>query len=89
MYALPSAVASAGSSNPLASAVGTSLERSSLDAQVQLTSTLLSGLSSPDTSSSLFAGASALSLLNAQGTAAMKYLTPQTPPPGQNLNALA
>jgi hypothetical protein len=51
-------------------------------------STLLGSLNvaSP---SSLFADGSMLSMLNAQGSAAMAYLTPQAAPAGQSINALA
>lgn len=38
---------------------------------------------------SLFAGGSMLSLLNAQGSSAMAYLTPQAAAAGQNVNAVA
>jgi hypothetical protein len=68
--------------------------------EAQLTSTLLGSLGAPSVGStpsllstpdpsSLFASGTELSLLNAQGTAAMAYLTPQAPPPGQTVNALA
>jgi hypothetical protein len=96
-YGLPAA---AGSSSQATPGAGTSVEQSTLNLQAQLTSTLLGSLgaptvastpsllSSPDPSS-LFASGTELSLLNAQGTVAMAYLTPQAPPPGQTVNGLA
>jgi hypothetical protein len=50
--------------------------------------TMLGSLS-VGTSPSLFASGSTLSMLNAKGSAAMSYLTPQAAPAGQNVNTLA
>jgi hypothetical protein len=81
---------SSGSGSP-ASVVSpaATLEMSTVQLQGQLLSTLLGSLPSASDGSSLFAGASALSLLNAQGTAALAYVAPPSQPLGQSINALA
>ena len=82
-----SSSSSAPATNSLEPAV--SVELAALQSQSQEMNTLLAGFSAANSPSSLFAGASQLSLLNAQGSAAMAYLMPQLPPTGQNVNALA
>ena len=78
---------SSPSTNALEPAV--SVELAALQSQGSTMNTLLAGFSVDNSPASLFAGGSTLSLLNAQGTSAMAYLTPQLPSVGQNVNALA
>lgn len=82
---------SSQSSQPSTNSLGpaVSVELAALQLQGAAMNTLLAGFSAANDPSSLFAGGSALSMLNAQGSAAMAYLLPQTPPAGQNVNALA
>ena len=83
----------APASSPDAPTLGpaATFELASLQLQSSMVSSLFSGIGSVSASpSSLFAGASAMSLLNAQGTSAMGYLTGlQAPTAGQNLDAAA
>ncbi len=61
-----------------------SLELSSLQLEGQLMSSLLGGMSAPS------AGGSTLSLLNAQGSSAMAYVSPRSASPlGKHINAVA
>ena len=66
-------------------------ELASLQLQSSMISSLVGGLGSVAASpSSMFTGASTLSLLNAQGSSAMAYLAPyQAPSAGQTLDAAA
>ena len=81
---------SSGSGSP-ASAVSpaATLEMSTIQLQGQLMSTLLGSMPAASNGSSLFVGASELSLLSAQGSAALAYVAPPSPPLGQSINALA
>jgi hypothetical protein len=74
-----------GSAASVSTADGASLELQVLQQQGQAVSTLLGGLGG--SSSSVFAGASALSLLNAQGSPAMAYFSPQSAA-GRHVNAV-
>src|SRR5438874_6350413 len=83
---------SAGSSSIADASPGpaASLMLSTLQLQSQMVTTLLGSLDTNGAgSSSAFTGGSMMSLLNAGGSAAMAYLTPQAATAGQHVNAAA
>jgi hypothetical protein len=65
------------------------LELKTLQLQSSMVSTLFGGLTEAAAPSPLFAGSSMMSLLNAQGSAALAYVAPSAPSTGQSINALA